>query len=167
MAETVKACRVCGSTENKFYRRDSGRLRSECAECVKAKVGKWYRAGGGTLLHAQRTSRLPHVMWSGARVRARRAGLEFTITPGDIRIPERCPILGFVMVRAGGTRCLSPSVDRLDNSRGYVRGNVWVISDRANRLKSDATLSELRLLVSSLERRRFWQRSRDWFGRKP
>jgi hypothetical protein len=41
--------------------------------------------------------------------------------------------------------------DRKDNARGYVKDNVRVISWRANRLKSDATLEELRLLVRDLE----------------
>ena len=34
---------------------------------------------------------------------------------------------------------------------GYIKGNVWVISNKANRIKNNATLEELRLLVKNLE----------------
>lgn len=42
----------------------------------------------------------------------------------------------------------SPSLDRIRNELGYVRGNVIVISNRANRLKSDASIEELRDIAS-------------------
>ncbi len=45
----------------------------------------------------------------------------------------------------------SPSLDRIDSTKGYTKGNIWVISNRANTLKNDATLSELKLLVERLE----------------
>jgi hypothetical protein len=44
----------------------------------------------------------------------------------------------------------SPTLDRIDNSKGYIVGNVWVISMRANRLKSDATVDELMMLATNL-----------------
>jgi hypothetical protein len=47
----------------------------------------------------------------------------------------------------------SPSLDRIDTSKGYVKGNVWVISWRANKLKSDATLAELESIVLALRNR--------------
>jgi hypothetical protein len=41
----------------------------------------------------------------------------------------------------------SPSLDRVDPRKGYVPGNVRVISDRANRLKGDRSLSEIQALA--------------------
>jgi hypothetical protein len=73
--------------------------------------------------------------------RAKRLGLEFNITAEDITIPERCPVLGLKLASNSGDA--SPSVDRMDSTKGYVKGNVRVISWRANNLKSDATLVEL------------------------
>lgn len=39
----------------------------------------------------------------------------------------------------------SPSIDKVIPELGYVRGNVWVISNKANRIKNNATLEELKL----------------------
>lgn len=93
------------------------------------------------------------------RHRAKAAGLEFSITPVDIPVPETCPVLGLLIeippIRPSGSGLWarsSPSVDRIDNTKGYVPGNVRVISMRANHLKRDATLEELRALVAYLER---------------
>ena len=63
-----------------------------------------------------------------------------------------CPILGIPMQwnignhhgqGKGRAIATSKSLDRIDSSRGYVKGNVIIISWRANRLKNNATLEEL------------------------
>ena len=93
-------------------------------------------------------------MWSRAKYRAAHKGREFTITKEDIVIPERCPLLGIPLVchrGKGSQQGNSPSLDRKDPEKGYIKGNVWVISNRANTLKNDATLTELKTLVENLE----------------
>lgn len=45
----------------------------------------------------------------------------------------------------------SYSLDRIDSSKGYIKGNVWVIPFKANRIKSDATLEELELIAKNLK----------------
>lgn len=47
----------------------------------------------------------------------------------------------------------SYSLDRIDSSKGYVKGNIWVISLRANRIKNDSTPQELRLIADKVEER--------------
>jgi hypothetical protein len=85
-------------------------------------------------------------------MRAKKKGLEFTITVEDIVVPTHCPILGMEMSRGTLTeRAASPSLDRIDNSKGYIQGNVQVISLRANRMKNDATIQELKALITYLE----------------
>ena len=93
-------------------------------------------------------------MWSRAKYRAAQKGREFIITKEDIVIPERCPLLGIPLVchrGKGSQQGNSPSLDRIDPTKGYIKGNVWVISNRANTLKNDATLQELKTLVENLE----------------
>ena len=85
-----------------------------------------------------------------ARERATAYGREFTITLDDITIPSKCPLLGVpLFVGTKQVKNNSPTIDRKDSTKGYVPGNVWVISWRANRIKSDATLAEIKLLVKN------------------
>jgi hypothetical protein len=85
-----------------------------------------------------------------AKSRAKAKGLECTITADDIKAawPEdnRCPVFGTELVRNLGSQHASPdspSLDRIDNRKGYVPGNVWVISLLANGTKQDLTPEEL------------------------
>lgn len=79
-----------------------------------------------------------------ARHRALKKGIEFNIEISDIIIPEICPILGLPIKKAiDGNRDLSPSLDRIDNDKGYIKGNIQVISFKANAMKLTADKSEL------------------------
>ena len=90
------------------------------------------------------------------RVKARKNGVPFDLVEDDLLLPERCPVFGTLMVLAPGRQNdQTPSVDRIVPSVGYVRGNIVIVSLRANRLKNDATPAEMRLLAvfySNLEK---------------
>lgn len=91
-------------------------------------------------------------LWEAAKRRAKQFGFSFSISPNDINIPHVCPLLGIPIDLCSTKKSdNSPSLDRIDNAHGYVVGNVWVISWRANRLKSDSTLQELKLITEKLE----------------
>lgn len=83
------------------------------------------------------------VLLKSARVRAARKGIAFDLEIGDITIPAVCPILGIAIASSRGVKPCSPSIDRIDPKKGYVKGNVRVISHRANALKSNADWLEL------------------------
>ena len=81
--------------------------------------------------------------------RARKKGLEFNLTEHDIVIPSHCPALGIPIFCEGGRATAnSPSLDRIDPSKGYTRDNIVVVSHRANTLKRDATVLELFLIAT-------------------
>jgi hypothetical protein len=46
-------------------------------------------------------------------------------------------------VGAGRVHDGSPTLDRIDNAKGYVKGNVCVISKKANTMKNNATPEEV------------------------
>ncbi len=86
------------------------------------------------------------------RSRAKKAGIPFNLTPDDIVIPAVCPVLG-IRIQANdkkGPLPSSPSLDRIRPALGYVKGNVRVISNRANTLKCDATVEELEKVLLDL-----------------
>lgn len=81
-------------------------------------------------------------------ISARQRGLDFDLTEDDLVLPSHCPIFGIPLNKGLGVgRQNSPSVDRIDNSKGYVKGNVVVVSLKANAMKRDATIEELRKMV--------------------
>jgi hypothetical protein len=86
-----------------------------------------------------------------AKDRARRKGLAFNLDLVDIIIPRVCPVLGIVL-RKAKKQCddHSPSLDRIIPALGYIKGNVRVISYRANVLKNNATLEEFLLVVKDV-----------------
>jgi len=84
-------------------------------------------------------------MLRAARKRSKESNVPFALTREDIVIPKGCPVLG-IKLQLFGKRGSphSPTLDRTIPSLGYVQGNVSVISHRANRIKTDASLAELR-----------------------
>ena len=151
----LRKCRVCGEhkPQTDFYKlaptkrakKDIlgiGRL-SRCRHC---EINKYLNMDPRLkLLYA-------------ARNRAKKNGLDCTITVDDIVIPELCPALGIRLeARIGAGRSnreylrASPSLDRIDNNKGYVPGNVAVISLRANMIKTDATAAELNAVAAYIE----------------
>ena len=85
--------------------------------------------------------------------RAKRKGLECNITHLDVLIPEFCPLLNIKIEDDSDDQNLHSSIDRINNSLGYLKDNIMVISHRANRLKNNATIEELELLVTNMKKR--------------
>jgi hypothetical protein len=85
--------------------------------------------------------------------RALKNNLEFNLDISDINIPETCPILEVPLVI--GTKEdyeYSPSIDRIDNEKGYIKGNIQIISKKANSMKNSATLEELHKFCKNILR---------------
>jgi hypothetical protein len=91
-------------------------------------------------------------MVRSAKTRAANAKVPFSITADDIFIPQLCPVLGTpLLVGQAVASDASPSLDRVLPMLGYVPGNVLVISNRANRIKNNATIQELRQVADFFE----------------
>lgn len=81
--------------------------------------------------------------------RAKRKGIKFNLTLGDIKVPEVCPVLGIKLERHKA-KGFAPSIDRINPSLGYTKDNIRVISDRANTLKNNMTVEECKLILKDL-----------------
>lgn len=93
-------------------------------------------------------------LFGAAKARAKSNKLDFNIELSDIIIPDVCPVLNIKLDKYSENKNkeLSPSLDRIDSNKGYVKGNVQVISWRANWLKNNGTLAEFELLVEHLKK---------------
>ncbi len=107
-----------------------------CIPCSKTRYASTYEKARGKDVRTW--------IWGNAFKRAKTKGIAFTISPHHIEVPEVCPILQVPMQRhRGKARDNSYSLDRVDSSKGYVPGNVRVISWRANYMKNEMTLEQI------------------------
>ena len=109
-------------------------------------------------------NRCPFKRWFASKKgRVKADGVEFTIEPEDIpgvkirrfkvrgkwiyettEYPKVCLVMGTELDWGqNGNQPNSPSLDRIDPTKGYVKGNVMMMSDLANRMKQNATPEEL------------------------
>lgn len=90
------------------------------------------------------------VWWStlsSVRRRAKQRGLPYNLTAKYMAsiTPSHCPVLGIPLMRSttNGAMSNSPSIDRIIPERGYVEGNVIVVSMLANTIRSTATPEQI------------------------
>lgn len=170
---TSKACAECCETKplDDFHINKKGKFgrQSKCKKCISAlfylprkdalcKASKERRStedGKAKEREWQRTRRRSNPlvrMVQEAKVRASKKDREFSITADDLELPTICPVLGIPIGMQFGARSdNSLSLDRIDGNKGYIPGNVRVISWRANRLKNDASIEELRAILRYME----------------
>lgn len=106
--------------------------RANCRICENARRKKSYQNNIVTRL------------LMNSKARARLQGWEHNLEVKDVVIPEFCPILEVPFII--GTKDnydYTPTIDRIDSSKGYIKGNVKVISMRANKIKTNASQKEL------------------------
>lgn len=137
----MKVCSRCGEGKllTEFYAKMTGRD-GYAAHCKPCHYARQRDADPDFHLKAALASR---------RRDAKAKGIPFSITISDLLpVPDICPVLGIPM-RPGpsGGADFSPSIDRIVPDRGYVKGNVIVVSLKANRIKNDATLADLQAVV--------------------
>ncbi len=113
-----------------------------CVQCSKNKYannGAAARERGRTWRQANRW----YVLLAKVRKRATDMGVPFDLDIENMEMPSHCPVLGIPLVFSSGqVKDDSPTIDRVIPKLGYVRGNVQVISQRANRIKNDGTAEE-------------------------
>jgi hypothetical protein len=141
-------CRLCCSRYQKAYRKID-----------RAKLDK----------HQNRYKKDPRYrMWLSSKASAHTRGLEHTIEKIDIPMPTICKYLGITLDyrRASERGTLraddAPSIDRIDNSRGYTPDNIQVISDLANKMKQNATSEQLIAFAEGVLRAHRPEISQNW-----
>lgn len=173
----MKTCSKCKTKKEDWeFFKDSSRksgLRSDCKVCSNKAQKNWQQKNEERLrklrkeyrsrkdvkarrcVIAREWNKKNHnsVICTRAKKRARKLGIPFDLKKEDIIIPEFCPALGIKLEYSDGSMSdNSPSIDRIIPELGYVKNNIIIISNRANRLKNNATLEEL-------EKVYFWLKS--------
>ncbi len=161
MSRRIGPCKTCGSEE----RTTNG----SCRPCVIRRSAEWAKANpekhlaqkqkwlsenrehSNTVQKKWKADNPERTLLHSAKTRANKKNQPFDITLEDIIIPEFCPVLGIKLEHSrGSTGSIdsSPSLDKTIPELGYVKGNIVVMSARANRLKCDASLQEIQKLLA-------------------
>jgi hypothetical protein len=159
----VKQCTKCELfkplTEFQSVKAGKFGVSSTCRLCVKnpdnkerrkKHSAKVYQANKSSAYYYEDRRKNPaKYLWKGAKKRAKQRGLEFNITIEDIVVPEVCPILGIPLGFTLGEKIHkhahtdnTPSIDRVDPTKGYIKGNIAIMSARANIIKNEGTAEE-------------------------
>lgn len=138
--------KVCYQNLRKMLSKSCGCLRSE--NLVKKMTTHGLCGTRGYRRQYDMSNWSRHLL-TKAKTRCKKQGIAFDLTVADIPIPDICPVLGIpIFPSSSGRTWNTPTLDRIIPEKGYIKGNVVVVSWRANSLKSDATLEEIRRLFN-------------------
>ncbi len=165
----TKICSCCKieKKNSEFYNNKYGKngLTNQCKQCMtvyrnsKKEYNRQYmenrrKNDNETIKENRRKSyhRNPkNKLYQSAKNRAKRNNIPFNITIDDIIIPERCPLLNVEFISGTkGNYQYTYSLDRIDNEKGYIKGNIQVITNKANSMKNCATLDELKVFCKNM-----------------
>jgi hypothetical protein len=175
MESPIKECNICHITKplSEFNRYTHGSYFKRCKPCqnklnyatrkqyykdyrqtAKYKAGREERLKKSREYHQVKyrpslRARPQIYLLIRARQRAKLKKLPFNLDSTDITVPEYCPVLGLKLLPHEKIRAdNSPSLDRLIPALGYIKGNVRVISQRANQIKTNATIAEVEKVLA-------------------
>ena len=141
----TRVCRLCNKEKNidSFYLRlDTNTHRTECRSCQSGKRTEKARKIG--------SNEHIRVLLRDARHRAKKRNITFSLTIEDIKkiVIKKCPILGMKLKIGMDNWQNSPSLDRIDNDKGYIKENVIMVSHMANSIKNQATPDQIQKVAT-------------------
>ena len=161
---TIRSWCVPGDLEKRRVVAESHRKNPENKDKRKAYQQAWYAKNRGKKIkqNSEWKERNPIRFWACMALAAARTRAKKKLVPFDLKVDDilcvfpgdgKCPILKTTLSLQQGYvgRPNSPSLDRVVPHLGYVPGNIAVISNRANMIKSNANASELRSVANWVE----------------
>jgi hypothetical protein len=155
-----RECETCKTSKpsKKFRLRTGSKVHSRrpfCLACEKTRHSSNYVKNKVTRLKNIEQYRIKNwqmkMLWQ-AKATATRKKIPFNLDEHDISIPTHCKYLGVPLTQSLGEGVVwsNTSLDRIDPALGYVKGNVEVISRKANSMKNMATINELRTFAKNI-----------------
>ena len=149
----VRECDMCHELKPfpEFYKQKGGKRFStirNCKECHKRyqREQRVRNNSSDVEYHSIREN------LNGARKRAKKYGYPFDIVIEDLMpFPTHCEIFDIELTYGENNKHSGASLDKVIPSLGYVKGNVKIISSRANNMKGDSTLDDLKNMIQYIE----------------
>lgn len=139
------ACKKCSALEFKKYKLDNSESYLKRLSSVKQKRAE--------LKSINPIQVWAHCAYHNAKSRAARLNLDFTIGKEWLvkNAPTHCPLLKIELSYSSTRSNFNcASLDRINSYKGYTEDNCKIISFKANRIKSNATLDELETLAHNM-----------------
>ena len=170
MPKAVNGLKICSRPDcdlagkfqplENFYRRNVKYYRFDCKVCARKHAKIW---GKQNREHKKITNEKSHkrdpirFMYRNLKHSAKQRGIPFTITLQDLReieLPEYCPVFNIKLFWPWDKKAKSNSfsVDRINNDLGYEKGNIVIVSWKANDLKRTSSISDLEKIVNFYKR---------------
>ena len=133
-------CRCCGEEKEamEFSEHRQTKTGYDLSRCKQCKIEMSRSAASWD------SKPIVNRIYDRVKTRAKEKGLDFDLELSDIIIPELCPVFKVPFIY--GDHSWTYSLDRIKPDLGYVKGNVVVISNKANMMKSTATVDEVGML---------------------
>ena len=157
LTDEVKNCPKCKQDKpfKQFSTKVTRGLHYLAAECNKCQYKRKLKKHGGmtqsynkTQIHKERNTvegRAARLRYNCKnRARLSRRDIEFDLTKArviELLKPMKCNVTGVDLI-LGDSNPYSPSVDRIDNSKGYTNSNVQIVAQMYNFCKNEFTDAE-------------------------
>lgn len=133
-------CQSCGETKcvSEFSKSEGTKIGYDSSRCKACKRAE------RKAVEAWANKPMVKRIFDRVKGRAVRKGISFDLELEDIIIPDVCPVFKVPFIY--GDHSWTYSLDRIKPELGYVKGNVVVISNKANMMKNTATTEDVRML---------------------
>lgn len=144
------------NNKNEVQERNRQNYEEHKEEYLKYKK-EYYTDNKDHLLKVAKQDRIDNpekFLFNNAKKRSKRDNLPFDITMEDIFVPNICPVLNIPITLGNSLeeRDNSPSLDKIIPELGYVKGNIQVISFRANSLKRDGHIEDFEKIIDYINK---------------
>lgn len=150
----MRVCNMCKIEKSfdEFSNSKKDKLHGKQYHCKKCST-EYKRENGGSYGNHKKNHIIDYRkgLIRAAKFRAKEKNIPFNITYNDLELIHECPVLGIPIFSDSLNNPNAPSIDRFIPSLGYIKGNVFIISRRANVLKGDATLDEMNKIIKYMQ----------------
>jgi len=155
MDRKTRVCLVCNNPISTSKRIDAKYCSTKCGNRARCKKFSDLNPKKMAEYRVTENNKVQSRIYSRIKSRSKIRNIPFDLEIEDIVVPDFCPVLGIKIksVAGSGTNFKnSPSVDRIDPNRGYTKDNIRIISNRANLLKSNATVEEMEKILADIKK---------------
>ena len=139
-----KICRSCHTKQEKEKRNKTNEL------CATSEQARWKRVERLTTNCCSRTREGEvKLINDSSRILIQHLREKYPVLPVKCPIFEDIDLIYSSMSLTDARKNNGISIDRIDATKGYIVGNVQIISNKANRQKSDASLSDILKLAAN------------------